>query len=198
MKSNSLSASIRRMLLLRLSLATIVLSLLFAALAFYNNQQRIEQEVVELARLRTGQFNLYIRDLLDSPEALSPVVLQQKLNDFIDESGQAVIRDGYFVLVRIYDQSGHQLLERAEENFAAMPAIRQAVDSATISALAPEGPWSTSRGPSGLARFSNAPTSSPFASTRTNRSARISFAASGFVCASAASVQKCGNQHANR
>jgi HD-GYP domain-containing protein (c-di-GMP phosphodiesterase class II) len=138
MKSNSLSSSIRRMLLVRLTIATIILSLLFAILAFYTNQQRIEREVVELTRLRTGQFNQYIRDLLDSPEALSPDVLKQKLDSFTEVSGKAVISDGYFVLVRIYDQAGHQLLERTDDSFAAMPVIKEAVDRVTISALAPD------------------------------------------------------------
>ena len=44
--SDSLTASIHRVLLLRLTVATIILSFLFAALAFHNNQQRIEKEVV--------------------------------------------------------------------------------------------------------------------------------------------------------
>ena len=58
MSADSLTTSIHRMLLLRLTAATIVLSLLFAALAFNNNQQRIEGEVVELAHLRVSQFGL--------------------------------------------------------------------------------------------------------------------------------------------
>jgi HD-GYP domain-containing protein (c-di-GMP phosphodiesterase class II) len=138
MNSISLSTSIHRMLLRRVAAATIVLSLLFAALAFYADQRRIEREVVELARLRIGQFNHYIRDVLDSSEALSAAELERSLDRFIAESGQAVIGDGRFVLVRIYDQTGLQLLERAEEIFEAMPVVRQAVDGATISALEPD------------------------------------------------------------
>ncbi len=135
MKADSLTTSIHRMLLFRLTAATLVLSLLFAALAFYNNQQRIEREVVELTRLRVNQFSLNIRDLLDSTGAILPAVLQRRFDEFIEESGRTVLRDGHFVLVRIYDQAGRLLLDFADERFAAIPAVRQAVDDATIPVL---------------------------------------------------------------
>jgi len=138
MKPTSLSASIHRMLLLRLAGATIVLSLLFAALAFYTNQQRIEQEVIDLARIRTGQINQFIIDLLNTPETLSANILEQRLDEFSGASGRVVIGDGRFVLVRIYDQTGRQLLDRADESFEALTVVRQAVDDATITALGPD------------------------------------------------------------
>ncbi len=135
MSADSLTASIHRMLLLRLTAATIVLSLLFAALAYYNDQQRIEREVVELARLRVNQFGLNIRDLLDSTDALLPAVLERRFDEFVEESGRTVLRDGRFVLVRIYDQTDELLLDFADESFPAVPAVRQAVDDATIAKL---------------------------------------------------------------
>ena len=94
------------MLLLRLAAATLVLCIVFATIAFYTNQQRIEREVVELAHLRVGQFGLNIRDLLDSEVALTPVVLERRFNRFIEETGSVVLPDGRFVLVRIYDPGG--------------------------------------------------------------------------------------------
>jgi len=135
MKPSSLSSSIHRMLLLRLTAATIILCLLFAALAFYTDQRRIEREVVELARFRTSQFNQYILDLLDSVETLSSVTLEQRLDEFIEKTGQVDLRDGKFVLVRIYNQTGRRLLDRADDSFPAMPAVKDAVDGATIPAL---------------------------------------------------------------
>ena len=135
MKADPLTASIHRMLLLRLGAATIVLSLLFAALAFYTNQQRIEEEVVELAHLRVNQFRQNIRDLLDSTDTLLPAVLERRFNEFIADSSTVVVRDGRFVLVRIYDPTGRLLLDVADESFAAIPAVRQVVDDATVAAL---------------------------------------------------------------
>jgi len=135
MSADSLTTSIHRMLLLRLTAATIVLSLLFAALAFHNNQQRIEGEVVELAHLRVSQFGLAIRDLLDSTGELSPAALEKRLNDFVEESGSMVLRDGRFVLVRIYGNDGRLLLDVADEVFPSIPAVRQAIDGATIPKL---------------------------------------------------------------
>ena len=135
MKADPLTASIHRMLLLRLGAATIILSLLFAALAFYTNQQRIEEEVVELAHLRVNQFRQNIRELLDSTDTLLPAVLERRFNEFIVDSSTVVVRDGRFVLVRIYDPTGRLLLDVADESFAAIPAVRQVVDDATVAAL---------------------------------------------------------------
>ena len=135
MKTDPMTTSIHRMLLLRLGAATIILSLLFAALAFYTNQQRTEKEVVELAHLRVSQLSRNIRDLLDSTGTLDPAVLQQRFDQFVEESGRAVVRDGRFVLVRIYDQAGRLLLDSADEEFEAIPVVREVVDDATITAL---------------------------------------------------------------
>jgi len=135
MNTDSLTTSIHRMLLLRLTAATIVLSLLFAALAFHNNQQRIEGEVVELAHLRVSQFGQSIQDLLEAPAELTPAVLERRFAEFIETSGTVVIRDGHFVLVRIYDQAGRLLLDVADESFAALSAVRQAVIDADIAEL---------------------------------------------------------------
>jgi len=133
--SDSLTASIHRVLLLRLTVATIVLSVLFAALAFYKNQQRIEEEVVELAHLRVNQFGQSIQDLLESPAELTSTVLKRRFDEFIQNSGPVVIRDGHFVLVHIYDQTGRLLLDVADESFTALSAVRQAVEDADIAQL---------------------------------------------------------------
>jgi len=135
MKADALTTSIQRLLLHRLATATIVLGLLFAAIAFYANQQRIENEVVELASVRIDQFRENIQDLLDTRDALSPATFQRRFDEFIEFSGPVVLRDGRFVLIRVYDESGQQLLDAADESFAAIAAVRQAVDDANISAL---------------------------------------------------------------
>ena len=71
----------------------------------------MEREVVELAQLRVSQFRLDIRDLLDTTGALDPAVLEQRFNEFVEESDRVVVRDGRFVLVRIYDPAGQLLLD---------------------------------------------------------------------------------------
>ena len=138
MKTGSLNASIHRMLLVRLTAATIVLSLLFAALAYSTNQRRIEREVFELARLRTDQFTRSIQDLLNSPQTLSPVNLERRFEKFRQQSGQIAISKGYFVLVRIYDQTGQILLDVVDENFTSLPIVREAIDGRTITPLGPD------------------------------------------------------------
>jgi len=124
------------MLLLRLTAATIILSLFLAALAFYTDQRRIEREVVELARLRVSQFNHYIRESLDSAESLATVTLNQGLDEFIEKTGQIDVSAGRFVLVHLYDQTGRRVLERVDDSFDSMSAVKSAVDGATIPALA--------------------------------------------------------------
>jgi len=123
------------MLLLRLAAATIVLSLLFAGIVFFTNQQRIENEVVELAHLRIDQFGQTMRDLLESKDPMLPAVVQRRFDRFVGESGPVVVRDGHFVLVRMYDRAGQQLLNVADESFAAISAVRQVVDDAAITSL---------------------------------------------------------------
>jgi HD-GYP domain-containing protein (c-di-GMP phosphodiesterase class II) len=108
---------------------------LFAAIAFYNNQQRIEGEVVELAHLRVSQFGQSIQDLLETPAELTPAVLERRFDEFIENSGPVVIRDGHFVLVRIYDQAGGLMLDVADESFEALSSVRQAVADANIAKL---------------------------------------------------------------
>ncbi|MBW2713084.1 MAG: HD-GYP domain-containing protein [Deltaproteobacteria bacterium] len=137
MRSDALSASIHRMLLLRLIGATFVLSLLFAGIAFFNNQERMEREVFQLARVRTDQFNLYIQDLLDSSEPLSGTVLEKRMNAFVDASGSFIVQDGRFVMVRIYDESGKQIVDRLDESFEAIAAVKQAVDAVDVKPLGP-------------------------------------------------------------
>jgi HD-GYP domain-containing protein (c-di-GMP phosphodiesterase class II) len=132
MKPASLNTSIHRTLLLRLTAATIVLCLLFAALAFTTNQRRIEQEVVQLAQLRTGQFARSIQDLLDSQDQLTTSNLERRLDEFRQKTGLAVINAGHFVLVRIYDRNGRLVLDSADENFAALPVVRQAIEGKEV------------------------------------------------------------------
>lgn len=112
-----------------------MLSLAFASLACFNNQQRVEGEVVELAQMRIDQFGHTIRDLLDSTDPLAPAVLEERFVTFRDESSPVVVNDGYFVLVRMYDQSGQQLVNISDESFPAIAAVRQAVDNASIEQL---------------------------------------------------------------
>ena len=138
MKTGSLNASVHRMLLVRLTAATIVLSLLFAALAYSTNQRRIEREVFELAQLRTDQFTRSIQDLLDSPQALTPGNLERRFENFRQQNGQIAISKGHFVLVRIYDQTGQLLLDVVDENFTALPIVREAIDGRTITPLGPD------------------------------------------------------------
>jgi len=135
MTPDSMTRSIHRMLLLRLAAATVALSLAFAALAYFKNQQRIEGEVVELAQIRISQFGYSIQDLLDSPSTLDPVILEQRFIRFRGDSGPVVIRDGHFVLVRILDQSGQQLMSVTDNSFAAITAVSQAVDDASIDSV---------------------------------------------------------------
>ena len=136
MRPDTLTRSIHRILLYRLTAATLVLSLVFAALAYFKNQQQIEGKVIELAQVRISQFDHHIRDLLDSKDPLVPADLDARFTEFIDESSPVVVHDGHFVLVRMYDQYGQQLLDVSDESFAAITAVRQAVDDASIEILA--------------------------------------------------------------
>jgi HD-GYP domain-containing protein (c-di-GMP phosphodiesterase class II) len=137
MSSPSLSASINRALLTRLIAASIALCVLFGTLGYFNEQQRIEKAVAELARLQSQRFNQHILDILDATDALSGPLVQESLESFIQEAGPSVLSDGRFVLVRIYDSMDTLLAELSDNTFVDLGPVRQAVDAAELTPLAP-------------------------------------------------------------
>ncbi len=56
---------------------------------------------------------------------------------FVDASGSFIVQDGRFVMVRIYDESGKQIVDRLDESFEAIAAVKRAVDAVDVKPLGP-------------------------------------------------------------
>ena len=106
-----MTQSIHRMLASRLAIVAIILCFVFAAIVSVTNQQRIEDEVVELARIRLDQFEYFISDVLSNSGDLDATVLEERLRQFVQRTGSVELNDGRFVFVRIYDNGGNKLIE---------------------------------------------------------------------------------------
>ncbi len=133
--SNQLTRSVHRLLFRRLSVAALLLCLLFGSIAYVNDQQRIEDDAVQLAVVRTDQFQLYIRDLLDASAPLAAEQLRIRLREFSDATGTASIRSGRFVLVRIYAPDGALLLDSGDNDFPGIDTVRSTIDAAPFKAM---------------------------------------------------------------
>jgi len=133
--SDQLTRSVHRLLFRRLSVAALLLCLLFGGIAYVNDQQRIGDDAAQLAVVRTDQFQLYIRDLLDADEPLSTQQLQSRLGEFTAATGTTSIRSGRFVLVRIYATDGALLLDSGDNDFPGIDTVRSTVDAAPFRPL---------------------------------------------------------------
>ena len=131
-----MTQSIHRMLASRLAIVAIILCFVFAAIVSVTNQQRIEDEVVELARIRLDQFEYFISDVLSNSGDLDATVLEERLRQFVQRTGSVELNDGRFVFVRIYDNGGNKLIESVEDKFESVVAVRAALDAANIVSLA--------------------------------------------------------------
>jgi hypothetical protein len=55
-----------------------------------------------MARVQIQRFNQQALPVFDDPAGIDPVAVQAELDRFSSASGGAGIRDGHFVLARIY------------------------------------------------------------------------------------------------
>ena len=126
------------MLGLRLAALAVVLSAIFTAIAYFNNQARIETDIVDLARIQVHRFNQQVLPLLDRPAGFSPDDMQQELEIYAAGSGGTKTSDGRFVAVRIFGESGRELARRSDDAYSEIQVVEQAMDEADPRPLAPD------------------------------------------------------------
>ncbi len=124
------------MLGLRLAALAVVLSAIFTAIAYFNNQARIETDIVDLARIQVRRFNQQVLPLLDRPAGFSPDDMQQELEIYAAGSGGTKTSDGRFVAVRIFGESGRELARRSDDAYSEIQVVEQAMDEADPRPLA--------------------------------------------------------------
>jgi HD-GYP domain-containing protein (c-di-GMP phosphodiesterase class II) len=137
MQSNPLQASVHRLLITRILAVTLVVSAVFAAIAYFNGQKRLEASVAEIALVQVGRFNREIIDLLERPGGFDRVLLQEALENFSGTAGDTGFDNGHFVLARIFDASGEELAQIADESHANLAAVNARVDTAKFTPLGP-------------------------------------------------------------
>ena len=138
MHSPSLQSSIHRMLALRIALTALLVGAVFAGLAWATGQSRVEERALELARNQTTRFNESAMPLLNQGSAIQSGELQAAAEAFSTQRGGIRLTDGYFVLARIYDLDGGQLVNLEDPQFADMDVVRRAMDQARVEALSPD------------------------------------------------------------
>ena len=135
MANNSFRSSVQRLLAKRLALVALVVCIIFAAIAYVSEQNRIQNVIVDLARVQIQRFNKQALPVFDNAAGIDKNALQAELDHFSNASGGAGIRDGHFVLARVYDQDRRALGELSDPYFPKLNVVEKALDVAELPPL---------------------------------------------------------------
>jgi HD-GYP domain-containing protein (c-di-GMP phosphodiesterase class II) len=115
--------TIHRNLIVRISVAGFIISVLFGFAAWQYGKKEIRQEILLRAEDGFKMLNSRLRDLFDNPKELKPSAIQYELNRIRRERRN--IQLGLFIWVGIYDLNGkriaqvrddtHEHIERVEK-----------------------------------------------------------------------------------
>ena len=108
MKTYPLRTFVRRVLVIRLGIATAIIAVAVAAVAYFTQKARLERDVADLGRRGVATLvervrNVMEREGTDAVSALREVVGRREQ--------PAVYRAGRFVLFQVYDRSSNVLVE---------------------------------------------------------------------------------------
>ena len=131
MSADGFRASVNRRLALRVGSLALVLGAVFAGIAALAERQRLEAQVVAVAKSAAGRWNTAVQTELDG--AMNASRLQNSLQDFAAGRGTRFQDDGRFVLVRVYDTDGRRLAGLEGDDSARQQRLRQALDDAEFS-----------------------------------------------------------------
>jgi HD-GYP domain-containing protein (c-di-GMP phosphodiesterase class II) len=125
-----------RLLAQRLTLVAIVVCIIFAAIAYVTEQNRIQDVIVDLARIQVQRFNRQVFAIYDDSAGIDGTALQLQLDRFSAGSGEAELRDGHFVLARVYDRSRAQLAQISDSTYPKLDIVEKRLDLAELPPLA--------------------------------------------------------------
>jgi len=128
MSAESFRASVNRRLASRIGLLAVVLGAVFAGIAALGERQRLESEVIAVAKSAAGRWNTAIVRQLDGP--LEAARLQNSLESFADGRGSRFQEDGRFVLVRVYGTDGRRIAGLEGDDSERQRRLRTALDDA--------------------------------------------------------------------
>lgn len=130
MSRNSLHRSVHRMLAIRIGAVALMVGAIFASIAYVTGQARLEALVSEIAVVQVDRFNRQVIELFDRAEGIDGAILQEELERFGDGSDRTRLREGHFVLARIFDASGAELAQDVDREHANLDAVNARVDTA--------------------------------------------------------------------
>lgn len=125
MSEKKLRRAVRRSLALRLGVVAIAMCAVFAAIAWFNGNARLESAVAELARVEAARFGRIALPLLDSAET-TPAAWRQALLNLASQGAGTEVAGGRFVLAKVFDRSGVELASIDDPNFPNIAKLREA------------------------------------------------------------------------
>lgn len=105
------SRAVRRMLIKRIGVTSVLIALALGALVYAVEQKRLNEVIVDFTQRRVAQFAAYAETAMTQPDAVQGGTLQAALEAFVH--GRLAPREGHIIAVRIFDHTG-QLAAHAE------------------------------------------------------------------------------------
>lgn len=109
------SRTIHRNLIIRISVAGFVISLLFGAVAWQYGKKDVRQEILLRAENGFKMLNSQVRNLFDNPIELKSSAIQHKLDKIMSERRN--IQLGLFIWVGIYDLQGKRIAQVRDNTY---------------------------------------------------------------------------------
>jgi HD-GYP domain-containing protein (c-di-GMP phosphodiesterase class II) len=116
-KVHRLGAFVKRVLLIRVAAATLLIALAAGALTYFIQQDRLEREVADLGRQGIATLTRRVLDIVDQQQAAPLAALHQVLATAAD--APVTYFSGRFVFVQFYDRAGVVLAEASAPGLAA-------------------------------------------------------------------------------
>ncbi len=132
-KSKKADASIHRLLLRRLVLATALIATFMSIVVIVNEQGRLGEVALERAHIAAKHFNLSVGSLLDHPGGPAWDSLGQEMERYMTQAAR--LGQGRFVLVEFMDVSGQPMITVVRNDHALIESVREFVASTRMDAL---------------------------------------------------------------
>jgi HD-GYP domain-containing protein (c-di-GMP phosphodiesterase class II) len=120
MKTYPLRIFVKRILLMRLGMATLALALISGGIAYFVQRERLEQQVVEVGRQGIFVLTQRVMDLVEQQQIPALAALSQALKTGTE--APAAYRAGRFLWVQFYDPLGTVVAEAAVPETRAVEA----------------------------------------------------------------------------
>ncbi len=115
--------TIHRKLVVRISVTTCIIALLFGFGAWQYEKKDIGKEILLRAENGFKVLNNQIRDFFDDPNGLNPSTIQHKLLEMMSE--RRIITLGMFVWIGIYDLDGKRIAHVRDDTYEHIESVEK-------------------------------------------------------------------------